>query len=141
MINIITDENLKSETCEKILRDLPEWFGIESSTKMYIEGVRDKFFIAYKDNDKYVGFASLEETSDISCDMYVIGVLKSHHKSGIGTKLVKALEDESRKMNKTYITVKTLSARSSDKNYEKTIGRISQMRRTAPRPDRNELPN
>ena len=76
MINIINDEDLKSEICKNILKDLPEWFGIESSTIAYIEGVRDKLFIAYKEKDEYVGFVSLEGTSEISCDMYVLGVLK-----------------------------------------------------------------
>ncbi len=120
MISIIANEKTKSEICKKILKDLPEWFGLEAANKSYIEGVRDKLFFAYKDKDEYLGFVSLEETSDISCDMYVLGVLKKYHKEGIGTKLVKFAENEARKLNKEYIIVKTLSDSDPDKNYQKT---------------------
>ena len=120
MINIVNDKNLKSEICKNIFSDLPEWFGIESATKSYIEGVRDKLFIAYKEKDEYVGFVSLEETSKISCDMYVLGVVKKYHKMGIGKKLIEFIEDEAKKLGKTYITVKVLSDSHLCENYQKT---------------------
>jgi len=120
LINVINNKDLKSKICKNILRDLAEWFGIESSTKAYIEGVRDKLFIAYKEKGEYVGFVSLEETSEISCDMYVLGVLKKYHKTGIGTKLINFIEGEAKKLGKTYITVKVLSDSHPCENYQKT---------------------
>ena len=37
MVKFITDNELKAEIAEKILYNLPEWFGLPDSTKEYIQ--------------------------------------------------------------------------------------------------------
>lgn len=119
MIKYIEDKQLKAEICDKVLRDLPEWFGIEESIIEYVKAVKDQVFIAYYLED-YVGFVSLEETSNISMDMHVLGVLKDYHGRGIGKQLLKEAENYAVSKYKAHMTVKTLSSRHPDLSYKKT---------------------
>lgn len=119
MIKYIEDKQLKTQICEKVLRDLPEWFGIEESIVEYIKAVKNQVFIAYYVED-YVGFVSLEETSAISMDMHVLGVLKDYHGRGFGKLLLQEAENYAISRHKAYMTVKTLSSQHPDLNYKKT---------------------
>ncbi|MCH4887980.1 GNAT family N-acetyltransferase [Acidaminobacter sp. JC074] len=115
MIRMIEDVKIKSTICLKVLRDLPEWFGIESSLLNYVKEVESCVFIAYED----IGFIALKEHPN-SFDMHVLGVLKDHHGKGIGRSLTDYAEAYARSHNKKYMTVKTLSADHPDLNYKKT---------------------
>lgn len=115
MIKYIENKDEKALIAERVLSDLPEWFGIESATKAYIEAVRDMVFMAYDD----VAFLALAE-NPVSYDMHVLGVLKAHHRKGIGHQLIQAAEAYAKKQGKKYMTVKTLSADHPDANYKKT---------------------
>ncbi|MDQ3122326.1 MAG: hypothetical protein M3Q59_07300 [Actinomycetota bacterium] len=46
----------RSRLCEQVLRDLPEWFGIEEATAAYIAGVAELPTFRIEDD----GFLSLE---------------------------------------------------------------------------------
>ncbi|MBI9015076.1 MAG: hypothetical protein JEZ08_22785 [Clostridiales bacterium] len=50
MIKVINDPVKKSEICLNVLRDLPEWFGIEESLLNYVEHVKSLEFICYEVN-------------------------------------------------------------------------------------------
>lgn len=119
-IKNINDENLKIHICEKILRSLPEWFGIEESILEYIEGVKDKKFFSAFFYDKFIGFISLEDHSQFSSEAYVLGIIPEYHGMGIGKKLFEKAEEYLLSMGKKFITVKTLSKRHPDINYMKT---------------------
>lgn len=83
-----TNNNIKQKVCSEILHTLPEWFGIEESTKQYIESVVNyPFIIAYSDNNETIGFYSVREENKDTLDMYVLGVQKKYHHLGIGTAL------------------------------------------------------
>ena len=118
MIKLIEDSNKKSEICLDILRDLPEWFGIEASLLDYVNDVKKCVFITYEDYEN-LGFIALKEHPN-SYDMHVLGVLKAHHGKGIGKTLVAYAEDYARNHAKKYMTVKTLSADHPDLHYKKT---------------------
>lgn len=44
-INRITDSSLKQKISDYILRDLPEWFGIESSREKYVAETENQEFL------------------------------------------------------------------------------------------------
>ena len=119
MIKIIKDKDIKSEICLKVLRDLPEWFGIEEALLNYVDHVQDLFFASYELENEVIGFVALEE-NPVSYDMHVLGLLKAHHRKGIGEALVVYAEQYAKQQHKKYMTVKTLSADSADINYKKT---------------------
>jgi len=119
MIKIIENNEVKSEITLKVLRDLPEWFGIEEALLNYVEHVKTCYYAAYEVDGNYVGFVALEE-NPVSYDMHVLGILKSHHKKGFGRLLVAHAEAYAKAQGKKYMTVKTLSADSPDLNYKRT---------------------
>jgi len=119
MIKIVEKKTSKSEICLKILKDLPEWFGIEAAIQDYVSEVKNCTFISFESEGEVVGFVALKE-NPVSFDMYVLGVLKSHHRMSIGKQLVEYAEEYAKSSLKKYMTVKTLSADHPDPNYQKT---------------------
>lgn len=121
-IKEIKDNKLKKEIANYILRDLPEWFGIEESTKMYINTVVDYPFIAAYMNFEVVGFYSLRPENNEVLDLYVLGVLKRFHRQGVGSNLEKYAERYAIEHNYKYLMVITLADKAN--NYEYRLTRI-----------------
>ena len=114
------DASRKTEICGRILRSLPEWFGIESAIEEYILGVRNLPFIRIEADGEVIGFCSLKVNFGINADLYVLGISREYHGIGIGTKLMDFIEEYCRGKGIPYMTVKTLSSRHPDRNYAKT---------------------
>ncbi len=106
--------------CKKILDDLPDWFGIEEANRNYVEKAEKlPTFVAYLQSEP-VGFMSLLQHSQRSAELYVLGVLQTHHRKGIGQKLLHTSEIYLKDQGVEFIQVKTLAALADDPNYEKT---------------------
>ena len=116
----VEDDVLKSQFCEAILRSLPQWFGIESAIVDYSHGVKGRFFLAAKVEDEVVGFISIKENTPYTDEIYVMGIRKKFHRTGIGRELVERGAHYSSKNGKKLLSVKTLSASDADVNYAKT---------------------
>lgn len=119
-IHEINEAASKSKATETILRQLPEWFGIEDSILDYIDKVKDKIFFLAKEGDHIIGFIAITLNNQYTADIYVMGLLKSHHRRGIGNQLVKTVEHHLIKEDYKMLMVKTLGASSGDLSYEKT---------------------
>lgn len=110
----------RSRICKEIIESLPNWFGLESANKEYIErSAETDFFAAYM-FDKEVGFFSIISHFPQTSEIYVCGILPDFHRLGIGRKLILAVEEDLRKKKKKFLTVKTLSSSHPDKGYAKT---------------------
>jgi len=106
--------------CEKILNDLPNWFGIEEANRNYVEKAEKlPTFIAKLDSEA-VGFMSLLMHSPESAELYVLGVLRDLHRQGIGRRLLRASEKYLKEQGVKFVQVKTLAAIADDPYYEKT---------------------
>jgi len=119
-VTLIEDKFLKEQIVSDILETLPEWFGIPSATKQYIEDAKELPLLAYKEEEDYLGFISLKEQSEINLELYVLGVLKNHHNQGIGKALFIASKKYAKDSGYKYITVKTLDESNDDLSYQKT---------------------
>lgn len=114
------DNDLKQTICADVLQDLPEWFGIEESTKQYIDEVVKHSFMALYESDEAIGFYSLREENKDVLDMYVLGIKKRCHGKGLGTILQNHVNEYAKNLGYSYVMVLTLSDKHSDKGYKMT---------------------
>ncbi|MCL2249033.1 MAG: GNAT family N-acetyltransferase [Oscillospiraceae bacterium] len=119
-IREIFDEKEKTSISEKVLNALPNWFGIPEATLDYIEGVKDKPFYAVFSDNKAVGFVSILVHSPYTAEIYVMGILETHHRMGIGRQIVNTCEEYCCKNGMEFLTVKTLDEKNPDEYYRKT---------------------
>jgi GNAT superfamily N-acetyltransferase len=115
----ITDPLEKSQICEKVLRSLPEWFGIESAILDYIQDVRPMETWAVMDPDP-LGFISIKTHYTKTAEIYVMGLMQSHHGKGIGAEMVRVVERALAQRGLQFLTVKTLSESRPNKEYDQT---------------------
>lgn len=118
----ITEENKikKQEICNIVLKSLPRWFGLEQAIIEYSNNVRNMEFIKIELFGNVIGFCAYKVNYGINCDLYVLGIYKEFHRYGIGSELLKVVNELLKKENVRYISVKTLSERNSDKYYNYT---------------------
>jgi coenzyme F420-0:L-glutamate ligase/coenzyme F420-1:gamma-L-glutamate ligase len=101
----IQDPAERSRIAEAVLRDLPEWFGIEESTRQYIEDAASLQTLVVEPD---AGFLCLKQHTLRAAEIYVMGVRREQHRKGIGRALVAAAESWCRVRGIPYLHVKTL---------------------------------
>jgi coenzyme F420-0:L-glutamate ligase/coenzyme F420-1:gamma-L-glutamate ligase len=101
----IQDPAERSRIAEAVLRDLPEWFGIEESTRQYIEDAASLPTLVVEPD---AGFLCLKQHTLRAAEIYVMGVRREQHRKGIGRALVAAAESWCRVRGIPYLHVKTL---------------------------------
>ncbi len=108
MIIEITDPNEKQAIARKVLEALTDWFEIEESREKYISECADWTFFAAKEEDESIGFLCLKETGKATVELAVMGVLKDHHRSGVGRQLVERAKEAARAQGYEFMQVKTV---------------------------------
>jgi GNAT superfamily N-acetyltransferase len=106
----------RSRLCEKVLRDLPEWFGIEDATAAYIRDVADLPTFGVGDD----AILSLKIHNPQAAEVYVMGVRRARHGLGLGTALLGVAEEYLRARGVEYLQVKTLGPSDPDAGYART---------------------
>lgn len=125
-LNIISleDSGKRQEISRKILMDLPEWFGIEESTKGYVEKSIEGEFLAAEcyigNQNEIVGFMNVIYNNEFTGEIFSMGILKKFHNKGIGMLMVKRGEEILKNRGIEYMMVKTLGPSDPDENYNKT---------------------
>ncbi|MDR0915991.1 MAG: GNAT family N-acetyltransferase [Oscillospiraceae bacterium] len=116
----ISDAERKAQICGDVLRDLPNWFGIEEATQDYIDKSRSAPFFAAYNGDSPVGFIYLHVHNEHAVELYCMGVQERYHRVGIGSLLTAAAEEYCRLNAHKFLTVKTLADAHPDEGYRKT---------------------
>jgi len=106
--------------CERILRALPDWFGIEESNRAYVESLRRLPGAVAEIDGEIAGFVALEEHDPKSLEIHVMGVEASRHRRGIGRELVRWARDFAAARGAHWLHVKTRGPATPDPDYEKT---------------------
>lgn len=110
----------KAKIVEEVLADLPEWFGLPDAVEEYIENGRISPLWAAKTKENIIGFITLRETSEDSCEIHCMGIKKAYHRKGIGRRLQETLE-EYVKGKYEFLQVKTVNE-GYYTDYDKTVG-------------------
>ena len=108
MIKQIEDKELKSKIARKVLEALTQWFEVEESREGYIADCKDWIFLANEEDGEYNGFLCLKETGDATVELAVMGVMKDHHRSGIGRALVGKAKEIAHSEGYSFMQVKTV---------------------------------
>jgi GNAT superfamily N-acetyltransferase len=112
----LRDPEERSRLCEHILRNLPEWFGIEEATAAYVRDVAELPTFAVGED----AFLSLKLHTPRAAEVYVMGVRRERQGEGLGTALLEAAETHLRAAGVEYLQVKTLGPSHPDEGYERT---------------------
>jgi N-acetylglutamate synthase-like GNAT family acetyltransferase len=119
-LTILNPQPSNAHIAKNILSDLPEWFGIPEALDEYVEHAQNHQMIVAEMNSEIVGFLSFYKLDEQSVEIDSMGVLKTFHRRGVGTKLIELLENFCKENHVEMIEVKTLDESHPDKNYAKT---------------------
>lgn len=120
MIKLEDEKHKKTAICKKILRSLPEWFGIESAIVNYIADVQSMPMLVAYDEEYPIGFLALNYHNKFTAEIHVMGILPEYHRKGIGKTLISEAEKLLRQEDFKFLSVKTLSESRPNKEYDLT---------------------
>jgi GNAT superfamily N-acetyltransferase len=106
--------------CERILRSLPEWFGIESALVDYVRDatIHPTFTVCHE--GRTIGFVTLRQHFAASWEVHCIAVERQHHGRGAGLALHRHAERWLHARGARVLQVKTLSADDPSAAYART---------------------
>ena len=108
MVERIWDADLKRTISRRILENLRDWFELDESREQYIRKCAGWMFFAAKEKDEYAGFLCLKETGRQTVELAVMGVLREHHRSGLGSALFDEAKRAAAKEGYSFMQVKTV---------------------------------
>jgi GNAT superfamily N-acetyltransferase len=126
----VTSGEHAADTVERLLRLLPEWFGIESSIAEYVAKARElPAYLAWPragslapggGDRQPVGVLLAARHFRGAAEIYLMAVEPDLHRRGIGRGLIEALEADLIADGVGLLQVKTLGPSWADVNYDKT---------------------
>lgn len=125
----VTSGERAPETVDRLLRSLPEWFGIESSIVEYVEQAHTlSTYLAWHGPGPRSGGGEREAVGVLlaarhfpeSAEVHLLAVDPGMHRRGVGRGLVQALESDLIADGVSLLEVKTLGPSRPDASYERT---------------------
>jgi ribosomal protein S18 acetylase RimI-like enzyme len=105
---------------DRLLRDLPEWFGIEQSILSYVDAARTLPSTFAIRDDELVGVCVVRQHTAVAAEIEVLAVARPLHRQGVGRRLLRAVESELRDSGVALLQVKTLGPSAVSEEYERT---------------------
>lgn len=106
--------------CERLLRSLPGWFGIEEAIVHYASVLETYETSVAMAGDEIAGFITIKRHNPFAAEIYVIAVREALHRHGIGRRLVAHAERRLRAESVEFLQVKTLGPSRPSEHYEAT---------------------
>ena len=108
------------DKCERVLRTLPDWFGIEESLLEYANATSHMPTFVIRQEEEIIGFLSLKEHFQKSWEVNCIAVDFGYRGQGLGRKLHQRAEFWLGSKGATTLQVKTLASSHPSKAYAQT---------------------
>jgi len=105
---------------DQLMRDLPDWFGIESSIVSYVDAARTLPTAAALRNDEFVGGCVVRPHTPRAAEIELLAVSPALHRQGIGRQLVDAVEADLGNQGIELLQVKTSGPSGGSEEYERT---------------------
>lgn len=107
---------------ERLLRDLPEWFGIEHSLLHYVADARHlpTYVVRDPNSKSIIAVLLIKRHFPGAAEVQLMAVDRHWHRRGAGRALLRATETDLKKEGVRFLQVKTLSGSHSDENYALT---------------------
>lgn len=117
----VRSESLPGEV-ERLLRSLPDWFGIEQSNREYVDDARRLPTYAVRDpaDDTVIGILLLKQHFPGAAEVHLMAVDPAHHRHGVGRALIRAAEADLRADGVRFLQVKTLGESRPNEHYART---------------------
>ena len=106
--------------CERVLRSLPRWFGIEESLVEYARNTAHLPTFVAKDGDAIVGFLSLQQHFPQAWEVNCVAVHLAYRGQGLGRRLQTCAEEWLIGKGATILQVKTLADSHPSAAYAET---------------------
>ncbi len=120
-LQFIGPSTSSSAHVERILRSLPQWFGIEASLRQYVsDSARHPTFVAIADEP--VAFMTVRQQFPRSWELHCIAVEAAHRDKGIGRLLHRHVEAWLAERQVDVLQVKTLAPSHPSAEYALTRG-------------------
>ena len=120
--NVATSKE-KLYVVEKLVKNLPNWFGENTTIEDVVESVGDfenvPFFVACYEHGA-AGFIFLKIHNPTTAEIGMMAVLGTQHGKGIGRKLIEHCEAYCRDNKIEYLSVKTIDESSDNDSYKGT---------------------
>jgi ribosomal protein S18 acetylase RimI-like enzyme len=113
------------QTVERLLRALPQWFGIEASNAAYVEAARHlPAYLAWPATAPAgpgaAGVLLLERHFPGAAEIYLLAVDPAYHRQGAGRALLAAAQASLVSDGVEFLQVKTLGPSHPDEGYQRT---------------------
>jgi ribosomal protein S18 acetylase RimI-like enzyme len=116
----IVSNGQRSDDVERLLRELPEWFGIEQSILSYVDAARTLPSTFAVQGDEVVGVCVVRHHTAVAAEIEVLAVARTLHRQGIGRRLVQTVESGLRERGVALLQVKTFGPSGMSDEYERT---------------------
>ena len=109
-----------SRECERILRTLPRWFGIESSTLQYVRDTETHPTFVARTPQGIRAFLTVREHFAQAWEVHCIAVDAAVRRQGLGRELHRHVEGWLAKRGVRFLQVKTMAESSGSAEYAET---------------------
>jgi len=116
---MITDRQLPGAVAE-LLRDLPEWFGIEASVQGYVAAARTLPTYAAVVDGETVAVCLVRRHTVCAAEIELLAVRRDLHRSGVGRRLVDRVEADLIGRGVKLLQVKTFGPSGDSAEYART---------------------
>jgi len=126
---LVTTGQQAPQTVERLLRSLPDWFGVESSIVDYVaSATKLPTYLAWPAANQAAPRAAQDAVGVLlaarhfaaAAEIYLMAVDQAVHRRGVGRAMVEALESDLARDRVRLLQVKTLGPSDPDPGYQRT---------------------